>query len=214
MFTTKMAQKVLVATNTAHIVLEKLRIRRDQPMKLRVAVIFGGRSGEHEVSLASATSIMENLDRSKYEVIPIGITKDGRWLLEGEPLKALQAGYVKAGQEPALVSLAPQPSQPVSRESSPQARRETRLAIDVAFPVMHGPYGEDGTVQGLLEMAGVPYVGAGVLASAAGMDKAIMKALFQQRGLPIVKHLAMARREWETDPEGVMDRIEDALGYP
>jgi len=183
-------------------------------MKLRVAVIFGGRSGEHEVSLASATSIMENLDRSKYEIIPIGITKEGRWLLGGEPLKALQAGHAEAGEEPALVSLSPRANRPAASGSSREAHSGSSLAVDLAFPVLHGPYGEDGTIQGLLEMAGVPYVGAGVLASAAGMDKAIMKALFLQKGLPVVKHLVLLRREWEADPEGVMDRIEDSIGYP
>ena len=183
-------------------------------MKLRVAVVFGGRSGEHEVSLASATSIMENLDRSKYEVIPIGITKEGRWLLDGEPMKELQAGYAKAGEEPALVSLSTETSQPVQTGSPWQAHAHSRLTVDVVFPVLHGPYGEDGTVQGLLEMAGVPYVGAGVLASAAGMDKVIMKALFLQQGLPIVQHLVLMRREWDANPEGVMDRIEASIGYP
>ncbi len=182
-------------------------------MKLRVAVIFGGRSGEHEVSLASATSIMQNLDPSRYEVIPIGITKEGRWLLDGEPMKALKAGYVEAGEEPALLSLAPNTGKPVPAEATEQGR-DARLAVDVVFPVLHGPYGEDGTVQGLLEMAGVPYVGGGVLASAAGMDKAVMKSLFLQRGLPIVKHLVLLRKEWEADPEGVMNRIEESLDYP
>ncbi len=183
-------------------------------MKLRVAVIFGGRSGEHEVSLASATSVMDNLDRSKYEVIPVGITKDGRWLLDGEPMKELKAGYAKAGEEPALVSLSPQSSQLAPADPAGQAHAPSKLAVDVAFPVLHGTYGEDGTIQGLLEMAGVPYVGAGVLASSAGMDKAIMKALFLQEGLPMAKHLVLMRREWEADPEGVMDRIEESLGYP
>ncbi len=183
-------------------------------MKLRVAVIFGGRSGEHEVSLASATSIMENLDRSKYEVIPIGITKEGRWLLDGEPMKELQAGYSKAGEEPALVSLSPQTSRPMPADSDWPTHLHSQMAVDVVFPVLHGPFGEDGTVQGLLEMAGVPYVGAGVLASAAGMDKVIMKALFLQQGLPIVEQLVLRRREWEADPEGVMDRIEASIGYP
>lgn len=183
-------------------------------MKTRVAVIFGGRSGEHEVSLASATSIMENLDRSKYEVIPVGITKQGRWLLDGEPMQALKAGYTQTGQEPALVSITPSTDQALAPMNGKHARGEATLVADVVFPVLHGPYGEDGTVQGLLELAGVPYVGAGVLASAAGMDKGIMKALFQQRGLPVVRHLAFLRREWEADPEGIMDRIETALGYP
>ncbi|MGE5619602.1 MAG: D-alanine--D-alanine ligase family protein [Sphingomonadaceae bacterium] len=183
-------------------------------MKLRVAVIFGGRSGEHEVSLASATSVIQNLDPARYEVVPIGITKKGDWLLDGDPLKALKAGYSPAGQEPALLSPAPAPDRAVVSSGSGTGLGQTRLAVDVVFPVLHGPYGEDGTVQGLLEMAGVPYVGAGVLASAAGMDKPTMKALFQQRGLPIVEHLVLLRKQWESDPTGVMDWIEESLGYP
>ncbi len=181
-------------------------------MKMRVAVIFGGRSGEHEVSLASATSIIDNIDRSKYDVVPVGITKEGRWLLTGEPMKTLKAGYVAQGTEPALLSITSSlnGSPPVVRADS----GGHHLVADVVFPVLHGPYGEDGTVQGLLELAGVPYVGAGVLASATGMDKAIMKALFVQRGVPVVNHLVLARREWERDPEGAMDRIEDSIGYP
>ncbi len=185
-------------------------------MKIRVAVIFGGRSGEHEVSLASATSIMANIDRSKYEVIPVGITKEGRWLLGGDPMGLLkgEVGRVKGeieGVEPSVVSV----------EASNEARnvveageRRSPLQVDVAFPVLHGTYGEDGTIQGLLEMAGVPYVGAGVLASAAGMDKAIMKSLFIQAGIPVVKHLVVLRKDWEADPERIMDRIEQGLGYP
>ena len=183
-------------------------------MKLRVAVIFGGRSGEHEVSLASATSIMDNLDRSKYDVVPVGITREGRWLLDGDPMAALQAGHVPSGEDPALVSLVSTEAQHLPAESPLQGKRTGGLAVDVIFPVLHGPYGEDGTIQGLLEMAGVPYVGAGVLASAAGMDKAIMKALFLERGLPVVRHLVLLRKEWESDPDGVMDRIERSIGYP
>ena len=182
------------------------------PMKIRVAVLFGGRSGEHEVSLASANSIMQNIDKSKYEVIPIGITKEGRWLTDGDPMKALQAGQVDNTQEPALLSLANPPQR--SLRSQDQRGQSTRLTVDVVFPVLHGPYGEDGTVQGLLEMAGVPYVGAGVLASAVGMDKAAMKALFRERGLPVVETALVLRRDWDSDPEGTMDRIEQSVGYP
>jgi len=183
-------------------------------VKIRVAVIFGGRSGEHEVSLASATSIMENIDRSKYEVIPVGITKEGRWLLDGEPMKALKSGYTGTGQEPALVAIEAHRDDVVPTDSDRGNPGTGRLVADVVFPVLHGPYGEDGTVQGLLELAGVPYVGAGVLASATGMDKAIMKALFLHQGLPVVEHLVVARREWERDTKGSMDRIEDCIGYP
>ncbi|MCL4534220.1 MAG: D-alanine--D-alanine ligase [Bacteroidetes bacterium] len=202
-------------------------------MKIRVAVVFGGRSGEHEVSLASATSIMDNMDRSKYEVIPVGITKEGRWLLDGEPMKALKgadgetgghgdrakelgAGTTdgERGVEPAVVSMAA--SLTSNSELRTQNSEPTRhpLAVDVVFPVLHGPFGEDGTIQGLLEMAGVPYVGAGVLASAAGMDKAVMKALFLQAGLPVVKHILVSRKEWEAAGDAVLDRIGTSIGYP
>lgn len=181
-------------------------------MKIRVAVLFGGRSGEHEVSLASATSIIDNIDRSKYDVIPIGITKEGQWLLDGDPMQALRAGRTANSLEPALLSLAkPSDTSPVA-VSSPGSGG--RLIVDVVFPVLHGPYGEDGTVQGLLEMAGIPYVGAGVLASSAGMDKAIMKVLFKERGLPMVRHVVVARRDWESDPEGSTDFVEKEIGYP
>jgi len=183
-------------------------------MKLRVAVIFGGRSGEHEVSLASATSIMQNLDPARYEVIPIGITKEGRWLLDGDPMKELQSGAAGTGDEPALLGPSSLNGAPARGIEASLSDRSRRLAVDVVFPVLHGPYGEDGTIQGLLEMAGVPYVGAGVLASATGMDKAIMKALFIQRGLPVVPHLVFLRREWERDRDGVLDRIEDTIGFP
>jgi len=180
-------------------------------MKIRVAVLFGGRSGEHEISLASAASIMENIDRSKYEVIPVGITKEGRWLLDGDPMQALRSGHSADSREPALLCTG---SPDGSAAIAPAQGKNARLAVDVVFPVLHGPFGEDGTVQGLLEMANVPYVGAGVMASSVGMDKAIMKALFKERGLPIVRYTVLARRDWERDPEGCLDRIEETIGYP
>ena len=180
-------------------------------MSIRVAVVFGGRSGEHEVSLASATSIMENLDPSKYEVMAVGITKEGRWLLQGDPMKALMAGYVLTGSEPTLVDIAPRETE-IGPAGSRQGQQ--RLDVDVVFPVLHGTYGEDGTIQGLLELAGVPYVGGGVLASAAGMDKAIMKALFRERGLPVVKSLVFTRAELESNLPAVAGQIEAQLGFP
>ncbi len=183
-------------------------------MKIRVAVIFGGRSGEHEVSLASATSIIENLDPSKYDVVPVGITKEGRWLLQGEPMKVLKAGYVSTGSEPSVVSITTPSTATLPVAHNATDDRAPQLVAHVVFPVLHGPYGEDGTVQGLLELADVPYVGAGVVASAAGMDKAIMKALFRERGIPVVRHVVLSRRELEADPEAAMDRVEAAFGYP
>jgi D-alanine-D-alanine ligase len=182
--------------------------------KIRVGVIFGGRSGEHEVSLASARSVMGAIDRDKYEIVPIGITKEGRWIASGDPMKALEAGDAGASQPAALLG---DPSRRglMRLEETERAVEATHLAeLDVIFPVLHGPYGEDGTVQGLLELAGIPYVGAGVTGSAVGMDKAIFKDVMRAHGLPIVDSLVFKRKEWDADPEGVMERIEEQLGYP
>ena len=169
--------------------------------KIRVGVIYGGRSGEHEVSIVSASSIFKHLDPAKYEAIPIKIGKDGRWALTGEIPKALSAAEVHRQTE----STALQPIEPTAALSSSR--------IDVVFPVLHGPYGEDGTVQGLLELANVPYVGAGVLGSAVGMDKAVMKTLFAASGLPIVPHITVLRREWRADAASITTRAR-ALRYP
>jgi D-alanine-D-alanine ligase len=169
--------------------------------KLRVGVIYGGRSGEHEVSIASAASICGNLDPARYDVIPIHIAKDGGWSLPPAAPRALSAADVirdRASQ--ALQVVAPTTALAGSR-------------IDVVFPIVHGPYGEDGTVQGLLELAGVAYVGAGVLGSAVGMDKAVMKSLFIERGLPIVPHVTMYRHEWDRDRPGISERAAQ-LGFP
>jgi len=170
--------------------------------KLRVGVIYGGRSGEHEVSIASAASIFKHLDPAKYEAVPIKIGKDGRWALTGDVPKALSAAEVHRQAE----SSALQPIEPTAALSSSR--------IDVVFPVLHGPYGEDGTVQGLLELANVPYVGAGVLGSAVGMDKAVMKTLFAASGLPIVPHITVVRREWKSDPKTITSRVAGELRYP
>ncbi|MCK4450095.1 MAG: D-alanine--D-alanine ligase, partial [Anaerolineae bacterium] len=182
--------------------------------KIRVGVIFGGRSGEHEVSLASARSVMSAMDKEKYEIVPIGITKEGRWIASGDPLMALEAGDAGVSQPVALLG---DPSRRglMRLEDTDQAVKATRLAeLDVVFPVLHGPYGEDGTVQGLLELAGIPYVGAGVIGSALGLDKAVFKDVMLAHGLPITDYLLVKRKEWETVPEEVMDRVEAALGYP
>jgi len=182
--------------------------------KIRVGVIFGGRSGEHEVSLASARSVMNAMDREKYEIVPIGITKEGRWIASGDPMKALEASDVGASQPAALLG---DPSRRglMRLEDTERAVEATRLAeLDVVFPVLHGPYGEDGTVQGLLELAGIPYVGAGVTGSALGLDKAIFKDVMRAYDLPITDYLLVKRKEWEADPEGVVNRSEAALGYP
>ncbi len=202
--------------------------------KLRVGVIYGGRSGEHEVSVTSAASIFKHIDRTRYEPIPIRIEKDGRWTLADRPPAALSAAEViqqtrvtqarplRAGRD---TLLAPYPSDEtmitVERHSSSDGTTPvdgeravvTGLELDVVFPVLHGPYGEDGTVQGLLELANVPYVGSGVLASAAGMDKAVMKVLFGGSGLPVVVWRGFIRAEWERDRERVLADVA-TLGLP
>lgn len=181
--------------------------------RLRVGVIFGGQSGEHEVSLASARSVIAALDPEKYEIVPIGITHTGRWLIGGDPMAALSAGT-----DIAIPTVAAPPSALVadraSRELVPGATGGRFPVVDVFFPVLHGPFGEDGTVQGLLELAGVPYVGCGVQASALGMDKITSKALFAAAGLPQTRYLALTRKEWARDPAASLARIEAALRYP
>ncbi len=189
--------------------------------KLRVGILFGGRSGEHEVSLLSAASILKAIDRKKFDVVPIGITKEGRWLaaadaaglLEGDQnavARRLRAGDPEATPGAKLLHEGiPTLLAPVPGPQGPEGK-----AIDVVFPVLHGTFGEDGTIQGLFELAGIAYVGSGVLGSSAGMDKDVMKHLFAQAGLPVVKHIAILRSEWEASPRKVTARIEAALKYP
>jgi D-alanine-D-alanine ligase len=206
--------------------------------KLRVGILFGGRSGEHEVSLLSAASVLNAIDKERYEVVPIGITKDGRWLT-AEHAESLLTGKLvleprnlRAGDpettSPAAVLARGEavvvPPEPVHRHSglvpfqtdAGLMRRASDRAInvDVIFPVLHGTFGEDGTIQGLLELADIPYVGAGVLGSAAGMDKDIMKSLFMAAGIPIVKHVTILRGAWEKDPKKVQKLVESKLTYP
>ena len=169
---------------------------------LRVGVIYGGRSGEHEVSVASAASIFKHLDRTRYEAIPIRIEKSGRWMLAGQAADALSAATILEGRSAAAL----QPVEPSAAVSA--------SGLDVVFPVLHGPYGEDGTVQGLLELLNVPYVGAGVLGSAVGMDKAVMKVLFAARGLPIVPHLTVLRRAWLDQRSSIAEQAADELRFP
>ena len=201
--------------------------------KLRVGVIYGGRSGEHEVSVASAASIVKYLDRTRYEPIPIRIEKDGRWTLADKAPTAISAADVienarleaarpaRPGREAHLVA---HPSEDTvlsieRREGAGELEGVasavvTGVGLDVVFPVLHGPYGEDGTVQGLLELANVPYVGAGVLGSAVGMDKAVMKTLFIAAGLPVGPYLVVVRPEWIADATGVTARVGSKLHYP
>jgi D-alanine-D-alanine ligase len=206
--------------------------------KLRVGILFGGRSGEHEVSLLSAASVLNAIDKEKYEVVPIGITKDGRWLTaeHAEDLLTgklvLEPRHLRAGDpdttQPAAVLARGEavvvPPEPVHRHSglvpfqtdAALTRRASDRAInvDVIFPVLHGTFGEDGTIQGLLELADIPYVGAGVLGSAAGMDKDIMKSLFLAAGIPIVKHVTILRGAWTKDAKKVQKMVESKLSYP
>src|SRR6186713_2953757 len=170
-------------------------------MKLRVGVIYGGRSGEHEVSVVSAASIFKHLDRNRFQPVPIRIDKDGRWVLGAKEPTAISAGDVaEAGPVGAL-----QVTEPTAAIGG---------GIDVIFPVLHGPYGEDGTVQGLLELANVPYVGAGILGSAVGMDKAVMKTLFLARNLPVAPYVVVLRPEWTREAAAVTRRIETELHFP
>lgn len=178
-------------------------------MKTRVGVIFGGRSGEHEISVRSARSVIEQIDKDKYEVVPVAIDKDGKWLGPGDSLKLLPS-------EPADLLRETVAGLPQNMEIIPAgvSSDQDGRGIDVAFPVLHGTYGEDGTIQGLLEMAGIPYVGGGVLASSCGMDKVVMKALFRDADLPICKYVWFLRSEWEQNSDAVTRQIEAKLGYP
>ena len=172
--------------------------------KLRVGVLFGGRSGEHEVSLLSAASILKAIDRKKYDVVPIGISKAGHWL-GGEDAQALLTGE----SAPATPQLQAGNGAELIQQSG-----ALTSALDVVFPVLHGTFGEDGTIQGLLELADLPYVGSGVLGSAAGMDKDAMKKLFAACRLPQTPYLSILRSEWRADPPACRRRIEKALQYP
>ncbi len=202
--------------------------------KLRVGILFGGRSGEHEVSLLSAASVLKAIDPAKYDVVPIGITKEGRWLTaeHAERLLKGEARHLRAGDPEATpgaavlaagesVVVPPEPTHreagltPFQTDSSVLRRAADRaINVDVIFPVLHGTFGEDGTIQGLLELADIAYVGAGVLGSAAGMDKDVMKSLFRAAGLPIVKHVTVLRGQWEREPKKVQKLVESKLKYP
>ena len=196
--------------------------------KLRVGVIYGGRSGEHEVSVASAAAVFKHLDRKRYEPVAIRIEKDGRWTLADRPPTALAAAEVidqarlssghtvRPGREAHLVSYPTEDTVIAINRAAhgEEGARVTGLGLDVVFPVLHGPYGEDGTVQGLLELANVPYIGAGVLASAVGMDKAFMKIAFAARGLPMAPYRVLLAHEWRDQRDGHAAAIAQALGFP
>ena len=195
--------------------------------RLRVGVVFGGRSGEHEVSLASAASVIAALEEIGHTVVPIGIARNGRWVVGGDPLRALAAearvalpsndadGAVKkalANRAETVDSVSP--SSLVRTEPAGGLPPELRQGLDVVVIMLHGPYGEDGTIQGLFELADVPYVGAGVLASAVGMDKVTMKSVFQAHGLPIVEHVVITRHEWRRAPDREGARVATTVGFP
>jgi D-alanine-D-alanine ligase len=189
------------------------------PKKLRVGVIFGGRSGEHEISIRSARAIIESIDRRKFEVVPIAITAEGKWLAPAQSAQLLPAAVhdLVASNTAAStgdIALLGDPSHKglISLERDAQAPVAEKL--DVVFPALHGPFGEDGTLQGLLEMADVPYVGGGVLASACGMDKVAMKSLFVQAGLPICKYVWFLRSQWRNNPAKVIRKVTAELGLP
>ncbi|MBC7909429.1 MAG: D-alanine--D-alanine ligase, partial [Pyrinomonadaceae bacterium] len=188
--------------------------------KIRIGVVYGGRSGEHEISLRSARSVIEAIDRNKYDVVPIAISKEGKWLGAAEAVKLLPEktqGFVperitsNASHDVAIIG-DPTHSGLVTLEANSQPASSQPL--DVIFPVLHGTYGEDGTLQGLLEMAGIPYVGCGVLASSCGMDKVAMKSLFRDAGLPICKYTWFLRSEWTQNPANILRRIKREQGFP
>ncbi len=194
---------------------------------LRVGVVFGGRSGEHEVSLASAASVIVALERAGHRVVPIGIARDGRWVVGGDPLRALAAeariglpagdstGDVKKALADRIEARPATTESALARTEPPGGLPlELRNTLDVVVIMLHGPYGEDGTIQGLFELADLPYVGAGVLASAIGMDKAAMKAAFRAGGLPTVEYLVVMRRDWRRDPAAVGRRVTEGIGFP
>ena len=205
-----------------------------QVRRLRIGIIYGGRSSEHAVSLASAAAIFANLDRERYEPVPIRIEQDGRWVLAERPPTLESAGDTiervrlesgRAARATRELHLVAHPGDEtmltVERGVNADSGSDdaghaivTGLALDLIFPIVHGPYGEDGTLQGLLELADIPYVGAGVLAAAVGMDKAVMKVLFAASGLPIVQHDVLLRRDWQADRAGIVSELTERLRFP
>lgn len=188
--------------------------------KITIGIVFGGRSGEHEVSVRSAKSVIEQIDKDKYKIVPIAITKEGNWL---NPLESL--GLLPPPTQELLINeIGSFPRNSIAFTGDTNYKGLIKLEtvqgeeklekLDVVFPVLHGTFGEDGTIQGLFEMAGIPYVGNGVLASSCGMDKAFMKVLFRDAGLPICKYVWFLRSEWEADSETTISQIESKLGYP
>lgn len=178
-------------------------------MRIKMALLYGGQSGEHEVSIMSARSVMAAVNRERIEVLPIGISREGQWLPGLDPQTVFDSGELQVRPLPGK-----EPDYAIVDNPAGFLLGSLKKRVDVVFPVLHGPKGEDGTIQGLLELAGLPYVGAGVAASAVGMDKALMKAVFREKGIPVGDYLVCLRREWRENPGGVIERIEDRLGYP
>src|SRR5208282_4663483 len=193
--------------------------------KIRVGVLFGGRSGEHEISMRSALTVMSAMDPARYEIVPIGIARDGKWYLRSDAIAMLKTAAPRLralGRGGIEVSLPPNPGRHslvaiTGTNGDARTARRDRYALpgplDVIFPVLHGTYGEDGTVQGLLELAGIPYVGAGVLGSAIGMDKDAQKRLLRDAGVPVVRYAMIPRHEYRDDP-AIALRLAGGLGYP
>ena len=188
--------------------------------KLRVGLIFGGQSGEHEVSIRSAAAVIQGIDHNKFEILPIAITKEGKWLSPPQAIallpteaRVLLPGKLEA-QPASDVAIFGDPSHSGLVSVNVNGQTRSSAPLDVVFPLLHGPYGEDGTIQGLLEMANVPYVGCGVLASSCGMDKVAMKSLFRDAGLPICKYIWCLRSEWRQNRESVLRKAKRELGFP
>jgi D-alanine-D-alanine ligase len=189
-------------------------------MKTRIGVIFGGRSGEHEISIRSAKTVIEQIDKNKYEVVPIAISPDGKWLNPFEAMEMLP----EAARQLLTHQTENFPHETIALLGDTSFKGLTRLEtadgkervapLDVVFPVLHGTFGEDGTIQGLLEMADIPYVGCGVLASSCGMDKVVMKTLFRDAGLPICRYVWFLRSEWERAGEAAVEQVKAKLGFP
>ena len=184
-------------------------MQKQKQKRIRVGVLFGGRSAEHEVSLQSAKGVMAAIDRDRFEVIPIGVTKAGEWITLQDPLLSVDKPI--QSQDGSPVAMLPTPTR---QDLMPLASDVAPSQIDVILPLIHGTYGEDGTIQGLFELADIPYVGSGVLSSAVAMDKAVMKALFEHSGLTVSSYQVIQRKRWQTEPETVQRECEAALSYP
>lgn len=183
--------------------------------KLRVGVIFGGRSGEHEISIRSAQSVINSIDLKKYEVVPIAVTKEGQWLSAPATSEKILAAEIFRSPATRSLAIIGDPTKKGLTSSAPTtAHKNQWRTLDLVFPVLHGTYGEDGTIQGLLEMIDIPYVGCGVLAASCGMDKIILKSVFRDAGLPICRYIWFLRNAWEKEADKVLRRIRREIGFP